>query len=384
MSAKVTRVAITNYRSIGSCDVALEPLTLLVGPNGAGKSNFLDALRFVVHSMHAPLDQVIEARSGIRSILRKVAGGGQASSFTIRLAFEVADSTSGSYSLTIARSEEGGAVIQSESCEVNGARFDATPTSLSHNAHTTPASTGDRPTLVSFGALPQFAPVFNLLAGFGFYAPNPARMRRPTPPGSAKVLSRDASNAADLVSRFEQAHPETLARINGYLASFTPEFVRVTATETGNYRWLSFVPALHPQEWVMTSTDVSDGTLRALAILLATFQASVVSPPLSLVGLEEPESNLHPAAAGVLLDALVEASAAVPIVASTHSADLLDRKDLPDSALLAVALQDGETIIGPLNDSGKAILRQRLYTAGELMRSNQLNPAGLSSHSPGQ
>src|SRR5581483_12231646 len=74
MPARLRSVEVKDYRSIGSCHVPLEPLTLLVGPNGSGKSNFLDALRFVVHSMHAPLEQVIDARSGLKSILRKQIG----------------------------------------------------------------------------------------------------------------------------------------------------------------------------------------------------------------------------------------------------------------------------------------------------------------------
>ncbi len=377
MPAKVTRVAISDYRSIGSCEVALQPLTLLVGPNGSGKSNFLDALRFLADNMHAPLDQVIEARSGMRSILRKQPGGRQARSFSIRVWFELDEQTPGTYSLTVAEDSEGAPVIQSEVCETAVAHFSATPDSLYHDAPTKPASTGDRPALVSFGSLPQFAPVFHLIAGFGFYAPNPERMRRPTPPGAGRVLSRDASNAADLVARLEKMNPEILGRIAAYLSSFNPEFAGVTVTESSSYRWLAFIPASDPRHWRLNGSDVSDGTLRALAILLAIFQSHVVSPPLSLVGLEEPESNLHPAAVGILLDALLEASATVPIVASTHSADLLDRKDLPENALLAFALHEGETLIGPLDDFGKTILTKRLYTAGELLRSNQLAPAAL-------
>jgi predicted ATPase len=87
----------------------------------------------------------------------------------------------------------------------------------------------------------------------------------------------------------------------------------------------------------MNGSDVSEGTLRAIGILLALFQTSSGSNSISLVGLEEPENNLHPAAAGVLLDALLEASVTVPVIASTHSADMLDRKDLPENSLLAVA-----------------------------------------------
>jgi predicted ATPase len=355
--------------------VALQPLTLLVGPNGSGKSNFLDSLRFVVHSMHAPLEQVLEARSGIKSVLRKLPKGLSAGSFSIELGFKLEDGTSGTYSLTIAEGSAGGAIIEEERCEVGADGFTSKPGSLVSSVATTPAFTGDRPALVSFGSLPVFAPVFNLIAGMTFYSPAPEKMRRPVPAGPGKVLSRDASNAADVLARIERTDPQVVTRIRQYLTAFNPEFSDVRFTETGAYRWLAFTPSSDPSNWRLNSSDVSDGTLRAIGILLAIFQASASTATVSLVGLEEPESNLHPAASGVLLDALLEASMTVPIIASTHSADLLDRKDLPENALLAVALHDGQTIVAPIDDKGRAILRRRLYTAGELLRSNQLNPS---------
>lgn len=380
MQTRITRVRITDYRSIGSCDVELQPLTLLVGPNGSGKSNFLDALRFVVHSMHAPLEQVVETRSGMRSILRKLPEGQMASRFCIQLSFEVDSVGPGTYLLSVAVGSDGSSVIDEERCEIGTDHFVWQRGSLKHNAQSTPAFTGDRPALVAFGALPQFAPVFTLLSGLTFYAPNPERMRRPTPIGPGKVLSRDGSNCADVLARIERTHPQITARIRGYLRSFNPEFADVSVTDLPDFRWLAFTPAGNPSHWRLNSSEVSDGTLRAIGILLAIFQAPAVKPPLTLVGLEEPESNVHPAAAGILLDALLEASRQVPILASTHSADLLDRRDLPERGLLAVALQDGETLIGPIDESGKAILRKHLYTAGELLRSNQLTPAGAISH----
>lgn len=303
-----------------------------------------------------------------------------ASSFCVQLSFELESGTAGTYSITIAEGLDGASLIQEERCTVGGDQFTSNGGVLEHTALTTPAFTGDRPVLVAFGALPHFAPVFNLISGLTFYAPNPERMRRPTSVGPGKVLSRDGSNAADVLARLEKTKPQIIARIRGYLHSFNPEFEDVKVTESSNYRWLAFTPVTNPSNWRLNSSDVSDGTLRAIGILLAIFQAAAITPSLSLVGLEEPESNLHPAAAGILLDALLEASRQVPIIASTHSADLLDRKDLPDSALLAVVLRDGETLIGPVDDSGKSILRRRLYTAGELLRSNQLTPSTSTSH----
>jgi predicted ATPase len=119
--------------------------------------------------------------------------------------------------------------------------------------------------------------------------------------------------------------------------------------------------------------NVSDGTLRALAVLVALFQKSD-RYPLTLIGLEEPEAGLHPAAAGVLFDSLIEASQFHQVVVTSHSPDLLDREDIPENSLRAVAMCDGGTIIGEVDEAGKAALRERLYTAGELMRMGQLRP----------
>jgi hypothetical protein len=93
-----------------------------------------------------------------------------------------------------------------------------------------------------------------------------------------------------------------------------------------------------------------------------------------LVGLEEPEAAIHPAAAGVLFGALREASASVQVVATTHSADLLDDKDVDTDAILAVELLAGATRVAHVDQTGRQALRERLYTAGELMRMNYLKP----------
>ena len=59
---------------------------------------------------------------------------------------------------------------------------------------------------------------------------------------------------------------------------------------------------------------------------------------------------------------------------TSHSTDLLDDPDIPAEAIIAVLAEDGETRIGPLDDVGRSALRDHLYTAGELLRMNQLDP----------
>jgi predicted ATPase len=84
----VTRVGLTNYKSIANCDVSLRPLTFLVGPNGAGKSNFLDALRFVTDALRTSLDHALRGRGGIKEVRRR--SGGHPTHFSLRLEFQSA------------------------------------------------------------------------------------------------------------------------------------------------------------------------------------------------------------------------------------------------------------------------------------------------------
>jgi hypothetical protein len=70
----------------------------------------------------------------------------------------------------------------------------------------------------------------------------------------------------------------------------------------------------------------------------------------------------------------VSASKTTQIAVTSHSPDLLDDKDIPDEGILAVVNKSGETQIAPLDEAGRSAIRDRLYTAGELLRLNQIEP----------
>jgi predicted ATPase len=120
---------------------------------------------------------------------------------------------------------------------------------------------------------------------------------------------------------------------------------------------------------------MSDGTLRALGVLTALFQSSNGQrKKVPFVGIEEPEVAVHPGAAGVIRDGLRAASKITQIAVTSHSPDLLDDKDIGDESILAVVNKNGETKIAPPDQAGRSAIRDRLYTVGELLRLNQLEP----------
>ena len=138
------------------------------------------------------------------------------------------------------------------------------------------------------------------------------------------------------------------------------------------------------------ANGMSDGTLRALGALVALFQGDgderTGGKP-SLVGIEEPEGALHPGAAGALVEALSDASERVQVFVTSHSADLLDNDAIREGSILAVASRRGRTTIGPLDRAGRSALHKRLFTAGELLRLDQLRPGpdpDSDPASPGQ
>jgi predicted ATPase len=129
------------------------------------------------------------------------------------------------------------------------------------------------------------------------------------------------------------------------------------------------------KDFEFSSLAMSDGTIRAVAMLAALFQPEALDGRLPLIGIEEPETALHPAVAGVLFDALNEASERVQVIATSQSPDLLDRDDIDPSTIRVVAMRDGLTVIGEVDEVSREIAARRLYTLGALMRGNQLMPA---------
>jgi len=378
----ITRVRLKNFKSIASCDVALRPLTFLVGPNGSGKSNFLDALRLVRDGLRFSLDHAMRERGGVKEIRRRSAG--HPTHFEIDLCFRLPGGQDGRYRFKIGAPAQGEYEVQSESLEVDAAaslgrsffkvqRGEVVESSVD----APPAASLDRLYLVNASGMREFRPVYDALSRMGFYNLNPDSIRDLQDPDSGELLARDGSNLAAVYKRLEHDDRARVDRIEEYLARVVPGVSGVDAKSLGHKETLEFRQAVTgaANPWRFPATSVSDGTLRALGVLVALFQFSNGQRKgASLVGIEEPEAALHPAAAGVLLGALREASESTQVLVTSHSPDLLDDESIATDSLLAVCATAGATQIAPIDPTGRGALRERLYTAGELLRLDQLRP----------
>lgn len=394
----ITRVALRNYRSIAACDVRLEPLTLLVGPTGAGKSNFLDALRFTSQALRFSLDHALRERGGINDVRRR--SSGHPNHFGIRLDLSFPDGEA-SYAFAVGARPNGGYRVRRESCLVRSTDPARTGQFLTEDGRVR-MSVPDLPRMVQTDRLhllpasnhPVFRPVYDALSGMGFYNLNPERIRDLQSSAPSDVLDGDGANIASVFTALKSRSPSTAKRIVQYLSVIVPGTVGVEPKTLGPKLALEFLQQVrgddHP--WRFLANNMSDGTLRAFGVLVALFQsAGRLSPIARLVGIEEPESTLHPAAAEALMDALQEASESAQIVATTYSAELLDQKNLKVESLLAVERESGATQIAPVDRTAREILRDGISTPGELLRMELLGPGaglpiqvGRQSHSHGQ
>ena len=387
-STFITKVTLRNYKSIASCEVQLRPLMFLVGPNGAGKSNFLDSLRFVADALDSSLDHAIRDRGGINDVRRR--SGGHPNHFSIRLAFTLPEG-SGHYAFRISALPRGRYEVQTEECRLWSEQFPTQEeyfyvkngTVTETSVEVAPAATPDRLYLVNASGLKEFRPVYEAFSQMGFYSLNPDKIRDLQAPDPGDLLIRDGSNLASVLA---QLLPPVKGRIEEYLAAVVPGVRGVEVREIGPKETLEFrqgvAGAKYP--WRFLANNMSDGTLRVLGILVALFQASSsrscigenhdTKKRVLLVGIEEPEIALHPAAAGVLLDGLRDAADKTQIIITSHSPDLLDDKDLEVESVLAVEAHGGTTTIARVDEAGRSVVHDRLYTTGELLRLNQLQP----------
>ena len=385
----ISRVWLTNYKSIASCDVRLGPLTVLVGPNGAGKSNFLDALSFVADAVAGSPEQAISARGGLGEILRR--GPGASDEFSVDLEVTVpwgpnpSQWSRGRYGFTIASADRPGErpfVVTREHCELlwedrevsftvsNGRVVEAGSNRRNREVDIDP----ERLYLTFTGRSSGFGPLYTDLRGMYFYDPEPHKLRASYVQAERATLGRAGENLGNVLGSLDSVSKE---RLNDYMRAVVPDLAWVDRKFAGDYVTVELRTRTGDEQQPEISfgpNAMSDGTIRAAGLLAALFQPTTRSHRTRLIGIEEPELAVHPAAAGALFDALTEASERVQIVMTTQSPDLLDRDDLDVQVVRVANIHQGATVIGEIDEPSRQIAAKRLATVGQLLRGNQLTP----------
>lgn len=381
MAILVERVRINNYKSIARADVTLGDLVVLVGRNGAGKSNFIDAIAFVAEALSTSLEQAMRTRGGINEVRRR--SGGHPTHFAIRLDLRLGSMTA-SYGFRIAAEAKSGFSVAREQARVRGLpgesrSYDVRDGEIVQEPEGSLGSverSPDRLLLPSVSGRRGFRELFDALTSFATYNINPAVIREPQKHEPGDRLERHGVNLTSVVRRLEREHPERWSRVLDYMKRLIPDLDSVGFQDLGPRETLEFRirDAAGKRSFRYYAANMSDGTLRALGVLVALFQNGRPGRPAGprLIAIEEPESTINPGCAALVMDALLEASSADQVLVSTHSPDLLDHPKLGADRIRHVRASGGTTWIAPIDEASRTVVQQELFTVGELLRAGQL------------
>jgi len=360
----------------------------------------VDVFAFLSEAMSLPLHSVFDRRGGIAVVRNRTSGPSYPPNLGLAVVFGAINGAvaTGRYAFEVKALPDYGFQVVREQClvrvreegrawfERQGEHFSSSLKELH------PRIEASALALPVVGGHAAFAPALRALSALRVYSIEPSKLREMQDPDSGVSLKTDGSNAASVLKEIERQSPDDATRICEILASIVPSTNSVRAKKHGNKLSLEFT-----QEWEQASPSkrslrvneiksqndkkrlrfeafsMSDGTLRALGLLTAVFQR----PSPALLAIEEPEATIHPGALGAVLDLLKGATRRMQVVITTHSPEVLDQKWIRDSQIRIVDWNKGATRIAALSDASRRALQEHLMGAGELLRSNALDPQPL-------
>lgn len=381
----IRSLTLQGFRSIAAERIDFDNPTFLVGRNGSGKSNLVDAFAFLAEATNSSLSSAMSKRGGAAAVFHRIASSQPPLDLVLDVEFGRVDARteSGRFAfLARAQADRGYKVIR-EICEVHGqepASYDrqgglSLPSLKLPVPHTEPSSL----LLPAAGGLEPFNPIKRTLAEIRAYAIEPARLRGFQAADNGSSLLPHGENAVNVLRNIERSSPGDLEQIQEFLTASLPYELHVQAVQYGSQLSLKFRQTSQAGSLDLSASEVSDGTLRLLGLLLVVFQ----SPPPSVILIEEPEVSLHPGNLDVVLDLINAASHRSQVIVTTQSSELLDSASwIEDRHLRIVYWENGHTCVSRIGRASREALEEHLMGAGELLRSNLLDNPPVARQAP--
>lgn len=403
---RLTELNISHYKSVESVDLQdISPITVLVGCNGAGKSNVVDVLRFLRDAVTQGLDHAVSKRGGI-GLIRQYSpskpyritlqfrfhdeelaapvsyelaltslrdgdfrvereAGQWAESSNIRLASKLGLVLTEARKMAFTRNSEGGIKVTCDGKE------------LPLQGHKSPAIdslligqhffTNETPFSVFFGG----SSLTDFISNIRFSSIYPNTLRQPAHPDTDLVLKENGANWSSILRHLRKTvgGRQALDQIKEMMQVVMPQLEDISTQAVGGF--------IHPRFKVREASgkvhyfdpsQISDGTLRILGILLALYN----TPHPSLMVIEEPEQTVNPALLALLVDAFRESSERTQLFITSHSPHLVDL--FPAEAIRVVDMRDGQTRVSPIRASQQAAIKEHLLSVEQIMSTDGLLP----------
>ncbi len=328
---RIEYLRVKNYRALHDLELKnVTPLTVFLGPNGSGKSTVFDVFAFLSESFTSGLRRAWDKRGRFRELRTRGSDGPIVIELKYRekpklpvITYHLAinEAARGPYVaeewLAWRRGKKGqpfkflnfhegrGQVISGELPDVEDERIEEQL---------------DSPERLAVNTLGQFAKHVrvNALRRFisdWYLSYLSADSTRGLPEaGPQERLSSTGDNLPNVIQYLKEQHEERLDEILGILTQRVPRLEKVDAELMQDGRLLLQIKDA-PFERPVMAKFASDGTLKMLAYLTLLYDPV---PP-QLIGVEEPENQLHPRLLPILAEECRNASARSQLFVTTHS-----------------------------------------------------------------
>ncbi len=375
----IEQLRLRNFRSYLDACLSFEDFTILIGQNGAGKSTLREALEIMRDALTDSLNNALSRRGGLECWIRQ---GGEAYEKNLSLAIQFRlesrdDSLQAVYGFELLLTEGGGYRIFQEHLAFSTDHIphfhregDQLQTTLSLPELSLAPDQLAFPLLA--GSHPFWKTCIDTIKGVSAYVLSPERMREETTALNQSRLASDGQNAANVIKELEN-HPRAIEILTRRMCTVIPGIHRVFAESFRGRRILGFEQK--GQRMIrLDATQVSDGTLRILGILLAIYQR----PRPTLIFLEELEDSIHPEAFTTITEAIEEAAEQTQIVITSHSPVALMQKPITEARTRLIRWELGRSDIYKL-ESHPPEEDDYAFSVGEMLQFNAIQAAPLPS-----
>ncbi len=328
---RIEYLRVKNYRAL--CDLELKvitPLTVFLGPNGSGKSTIFDVFAFLSECFITGLRRAWDKRGRFRELRTR----GEDGPIVVELKYrEKPKDPVITYHLAISEGKKGpyvaeewlqwrrgskgqpfrfldfqegkGRVISGELPDEQDERIDEqldSPEMLAVN------------TLGQFAKHPRVSALRRFITGWYLSYLSADTTRGLPEAGPQERLSSIGDNLPNVIQYLKEQRPDRLDDILKTLSIRVPRLEKVDAEPMQDGRLLLQIKDA-PFEKPILAKFASDGTLKMLAYLTLLYDPE---PP-QLIGIEEPENQLHPRLLPELAEECRNAAGRSQLLITTHS-----------------------------------------------------------------
>jgi len=328
---RIEYLRVKNYRALQDLELKnIRPFTVFLGPNGSGKSTVFDVFAFLSECFSVGLRKAWDKRGRFRELRTRGCDGPiefelkyreKPGSPIITYILKIDEDNKGPFvaseRLLWRRGSSGqpfaflefekgiGKVITGGAPEITDAKQDEaldSPEMLAVN------------TLGQLSKNPRVIALRRFITGWYLSYLTADQTRGIPEAGAQERLSATGDNLPNVVQYLREQHEDVLKKVLDTLSKRVPRLEKVDADIMQDGRLLLQIKDA-PFDRPILSKFASDGTLKLLAYLIVLYDPS---PP-QLIGIEEPENQLHPRLLPELSEECRAAAENSQLMVTTHS-----------------------------------------------------------------